>query len=121
MATSGSRSVKSFRQVAQVFDYAFARLHPRLRGQHDFDPFVFDAGLSHKGKRIENWKQFKKAAVSRDDIHNLVLLFERMAELGIEIDLDCDLFLPEETLAQYSIGRRRPAGADCPIASAISG
>lgn len=90
----------SFRDIERMFDYAFARLHPRLRERHDFAPFVFDAGLRHDGKLIERWKQFEKASVSREEIHNVVLLFERMAELGIEIDLDRDLFLPDETLAK---------------------
>jgi len=99
----------SYRNCVPALDRAFAELHRRVAPQ--FAPFDLVDGylvfIDEDGARarIDDWVALQAVKVPWCDIRNVVLLFEHLAERGMKLDIDRDLFLPQSTLDKLGMSR----------------
>jgi hypothetical protein len=108
-----------YRDVDQALERIFAELHPRLQASTQFGDLSFDGGTLHhvaKGalslseldkvvvspagtitvRKIG--KRFAWATVAMARIDNSLLLYERLADRGVVIEMSKAMFLPLPTL-----------------------
>jgi hypothetical protein len=119
-----------YARVADALDRAFDELHPRLRGAtHDFAPFALsDTELRHvkkgslgladiqhvaaAGTRLVIKKSGKRLAwvsVPMRRIKNVMLFVELLAERGLVIKANADVFMPPTVLDKLRAATARQA------------
>lgn len=119
-----------YARAVEALDHAFAELHPRLRAAtHDFAPFaVSDTELRHTkkgtigladiqhvgagGTRLTIKKAGKRlswVSVPMKRIKNVMLLVELLAERGLVIKANADVFVPPTVLDKLRAATARQA------------
>lgn len=119
-----------YRNVAEALDRCFAELHPRLRGDRlDFSPFALgDTELHHVkkgalgladiqhvgagGSRLTIKKRDKRlawASVPMKRIKNVLLFVELLAERGLVIKANAEVFMPPTVLDKLRAAASRQA------------
>jgi hypothetical protein len=132
VTTSGKRLAIDNRYVraGEALERAFAELHPRLRAKaHDFSPFALgDTELRHTntgtigladiqhigaaGTRLTIKKSDKRLAwvgVPMKRIKNVMLFIELLAERGLVIKADAEVFVPSTVLDKLRAASARQA------------
>lgn len=125
----------SFRDVDQALERIFAEVHPRLASTASFGVVAFDGRtLSHKTKGAlplmeldkvvvgangtvavhKLGKRLSWATLSMSKVHNSMLLFERLADAGANVQMHDTVFLPLPTRSMLQ--RIRDARANLPKA-----
>jgi hypothetical protein len=118
-----------YHHVPLALDRTFAELHPRLRAANDFTPFALDdAELRHTRKgalaladidRVDvagarvairrRGKRFAWASESMRRIKNVMLFLEELAERGLIVRANREVFVPPETLDKLELAASRQA------------
>ena len=112
-----------FKGVDAALDVAFAQLHPRLANTIDFGDLSFDGHvLRHKKKgelsiaEIESvnvgangyiyirkiGKRLAWATVMMGSLDNPIVLFDRLNDRSIKVDMSEEVFLPHPTIAMLA-------------------
>jgi hypothetical protein len=119
-----------YARVVDALDRAFAELHPRLRAKtHDFGPFALgDTELRHAkkgtigladiqhvgaaGTRLtikKSGKRLSWVSVPMKRIKNVMLFVELLAERGLVIKANADVFMPPTVLDKLRAASARQA------------